>query len=195
LQKFIIIRLLALLRSSLHFAADSLQYSSTVFPQDPRSHCGAPRSAVLRSDRRTPVTGGGLPPVADLLAWNLTLLTYIWTWSLRLPSSLSMLCSSSICLQVPRLRRLRLLRFAPPSQLEHFPSGPRLRSRPAGRVLAESDSAFNDHDDIPAETSCERCNLNKSFPSNVIAWRESRVAGRTGGFVHFLFALLASLMV
>jgi hypothetical protein len=66
-----------------------------VFPQDPRSHCGAPRRSVQRSDRQTPLMGGGLPPVANLLAWNPTLLTYIWKWSLQVPSSMH--CSSSIC--------------------------------------------------------------------------------------------------
>ncbi len=65
-----------------------------MFPARSRSHGGAPRSAVQRSDRRTPLTGGGLPPVADLFAWNPTPLTCIWTWPL--PSS--MLCSYSICL-------------------------------------------------------------------------------------------------
>jgi hypothetical protein len=71
-----------------------------VFPA--RSHVALWRSqtrsppGLHRLDRRTPLTGGGLPPVADsdLLAWIPTLLPQIWTWSL----TSSMLCSSSICL-------------------------------------------------------------------------------------------------
>jgi hypothetical protein len=50
---------------------------TALLPARSMSHGGAPRSAVQRSDRRTPLTGGGLPPVADLLAWNPKLLTYI----------------------------------------------------------------------------------------------------------------------
>jgi hypothetical protein len=49
------------------------------------SHGGDPLSAirVQPSDRQTPLTGSWLPPVADLpvLAWNPTLLMYIWKWS------------------------------------------------------------------------------------------------------------------
>jgi hypothetical protein len=52
---------------------------TAVFPARSQVHCGAARRAVKRSDRRFPLAGGGLPPVANLLAWNPTLLTYIWT--------------------------------------------------------------------------------------------------------------------
>jgi hypothetical protein len=45
-----------------------------------------------RTDRTDPLTGGGLPPVAGLLAWSPTLLPHIWTWSRMLSG-----CSPSIC--------------------------------------------------------------------------------------------------
>jgi hypothetical protein len=141
------------------------------------SHGGALQRAVQQSDRRTPLTGSGLPLVADLLAWNPTLLTYIWTWSLPsicLPSTLpapqfrsslappdarraARLSSAAAPTRRPRHRpprpgprpyRLTLFRrcdrprhrsrptghrsLGSTSQLEHFPSGPRLCRKPTG---------------------------------------------------------------
>jgi hypothetical protein len=57
----------------------------------------------------------------------------------------------------------RAIRSLPqsPSQLEHFLSWPRLRCRPAGRVLGLS-LIFHPK------------GVTRAFPSNVIAWRESR---------------------